>query len=145
VARTLFCHATLAIQAEGFRTLKEGQRVEFEVKKGPKGSPAPRRPAARGLSLEPFGAEVLSRRPGLRVPPVPPARTSGRFHWSSIRARRSGRRRRRAATSSGRKDEKKEQRKREKGEPRPARRWRPGEAPDIAGIGARAAAPPLEG
>jgi CspA family cold shock protein len=32
----VFCHHT-AIQAEGFRTLKEGQRVEFEVKKGPKG------------------------------------------------------------------------------------------------------------
>lgn len=26
-----------AIQGEGFRTLKEGQRVEFEVTKGPKG------------------------------------------------------------------------------------------------------------
>ena len=26
-----------AIQSEGFRSLQEGQRVEFEVKKGPKG------------------------------------------------------------------------------------------------------------
>jgi CspA family cold shock protein len=32
----VFCHHT-AIQIEGFRTLKEGQRVEFGVKKGPKG------------------------------------------------------------------------------------------------------------
>jgi CspA family cold shock protein len=32
----VFVHHT-AIQAEGFRTLSEGQRVEFEVKKGPKG------------------------------------------------------------------------------------------------------------
>jgi CspA family cold shock protein len=32
----VFVHHT-AIQAEGFRTLTEGQRVEFEVKKGPKG------------------------------------------------------------------------------------------------------------
>jgi CspA family cold shock protein len=32
----VFVHHT-AIQAEGFRTLAEGQRVEFEVKKGPKG------------------------------------------------------------------------------------------------------------
>jgi cold shock CspA family protein len=31
-----FCHHT-AIQIEGFRTLAEGQKVEFEVKKGPKG------------------------------------------------------------------------------------------------------------
>ena len=32
----VFCHQT-AIQAKGFRTLQEGQQVEFEVKRGPKG------------------------------------------------------------------------------------------------------------
>jgi cold shock protein len=32
----VFCHHT-AIQAEGFRTLAEGQKVSFEVVKGPKG------------------------------------------------------------------------------------------------------------
>ena len=32
----LFCHHT-AIQTEGFRTLAEGQRVEFDVARGPKG------------------------------------------------------------------------------------------------------------
>ena len=32
----VFCHHT-AIVADGFRSLAEGQRVEFEVKKGPKG------------------------------------------------------------------------------------------------------------
>jgi len=32
----VFCHHT-AIQADGFRTLAEGQKVEFEVNKGPKG------------------------------------------------------------------------------------------------------------
>ena len=32
----VFCHHT-AIQADGFRTLAEGQKVEFEVVKGPKG------------------------------------------------------------------------------------------------------------
>jgi CspA family cold shock protein len=32
----VFCHHT-AIISEGFRSLQEGQRVEFEVKKGPKG------------------------------------------------------------------------------------------------------------
>jgi CspA family cold shock protein len=32
----VFCHHT-AIQANGFRTLAEGQKVEFEVTKGPKG------------------------------------------------------------------------------------------------------------
>ena len=32
----VFCHHT-AIQAQGFRTLAEGQKVEFDVTKGPKG------------------------------------------------------------------------------------------------------------
>jgi CspA family cold shock protein len=32
----VFCHHT-AIIAEGFRSLAEGQKVEFEVTKGPKG------------------------------------------------------------------------------------------------------------
>ena len=31
----VFCHQT-AIQATGFRTVSEGQKVEFEVKQGPK-------------------------------------------------------------------------------------------------------------
>jgi CspA family cold shock protein len=32
----VICHHT-AIQAEGFRSLQEGQKVEFEIQKGPKG------------------------------------------------------------------------------------------------------------
>jgi CspA family cold shock protein len=32
----VFVHFT-AIQAEGFRTLQEGQNVEFSIEKGPKG------------------------------------------------------------------------------------------------------------
>ena len=32
----VFVHHT-AIQSEGFRSLQEGKRVEFEVKRGPKG------------------------------------------------------------------------------------------------------------
>jgi CspA family cold shock protein len=32
----VFCHQS-AIQSEGFRTLAEGQMVEFEVTRGPKG------------------------------------------------------------------------------------------------------------
>jgi CspA family cold shock protein len=32
----VFCHQS-AVQATGFRSLSEGQRVEFEVKQGPKG------------------------------------------------------------------------------------------------------------
>jgi CspA family cold shock protein len=32
----VFCHHT-AIQSDGFRTLADGAKVEFEVNKGPKG------------------------------------------------------------------------------------------------------------
>ena len=32
----VFCHQS-AIQSQGFRTLQEGQAVEFDVKQGPKG------------------------------------------------------------------------------------------------------------
>ena len=35
----VFVHQS-AIQAEGYRTLAEGQRVEFEVEQGPKGDKA---------------------------------------------------------------------------------------------------------
>jgi CspA family cold shock protein len=35
-AEDVFCHHT-AIQGDGFHTLAEGQKVEFEVTKGPKG------------------------------------------------------------------------------------------------------------
>jgi cold shock protein len=34
--KDVFCHQT-AIQASGFRSLVEGQRVEFDIKEGPKG------------------------------------------------------------------------------------------------------------
>lgn len=32
----VFCHYS-AVQGEGFKTLTEGQKVEFQVKQGPKG------------------------------------------------------------------------------------------------------------
>ncbi len=32
----VFCHFS-AIESEGYRSLKDGQRVEFEVERGPKG------------------------------------------------------------------------------------------------------------
>lgn len=37
--KDLFCHQS-EIQMEGFRTLQEGQTVEFEVEEGPKGPSA---------------------------------------------------------------------------------------------------------
>jgi CspA family cold shock protein len=36
MAKTFFVHFS-AIQAGGFKSLQEGQKVEFEVTKGPKG------------------------------------------------------------------------------------------------------------
>ncbi len=41
----VFAHFS-AIEAEGYRTLKEGQKVEFEVNQGPKGLQASRIRAA---------------------------------------------------------------------------------------------------
>lgn len=38
-AKDVFVHHT-AIQGEGYKTLEEGQEVEFEVEKGPKGDQA---------------------------------------------------------------------------------------------------------
>jgi cold shock protein len=37
--KDVFCHQS-AIQATGFRSLSEGQKVEFDVKQGPKGPQA---------------------------------------------------------------------------------------------------------
>lgn len=36
VEEDVFCHYS-AIEGEGYKTLAEGQRVEFEVQRGPKG------------------------------------------------------------------------------------------------------------
>jgi CspA family cold shock protein len=38
-SKDVFVHFT-AIQADGFRTLQEGQKVEFETENGPKGPQA---------------------------------------------------------------------------------------------------------
>jgi cold shock protein len=38
-SKDLFCHQS-EIQMEGFRTLREGQAVEFSVEQGPKGPAA---------------------------------------------------------------------------------------------------------
>lgn len=37
--KDLFCHHT-EIQGEGYRSLSEGQKVEFDVEEGPKGPAA---------------------------------------------------------------------------------------------------------
>ena len=59
----LFAHHT-AIQMSGFKTLKEGQKVEFEVKRGPKGlqavnvvklSPSPQSAANLTNGVSPYG------------------------------------------------------------------------------------------
>ena len=48
----LFAHHT-AIQMSGFKTLKEGQKVEFEVKRGPKGLQA--------ANIKPTVAMIIGR------------------------------------------------------------------------------------
>jgi CspA family cold shock protein len=50
----VFVHYS-AIQGEGFRTLKEGQRVEFSIGEGPKGLQA--------VNVEVFGEPAVSPRP----------------------------------------------------------------------------------
>ena len=57
----LFAHHT-AIQMSGFKTLKEGQKVEFEVKRGPKGLQAPQHQAAL---TKPHDAKEKARFGGL--------------------------------------------------------------------------------
>jgi len=52
----VFVHFS-AIEAEGFRTLREGQRVEFAVERGPKGLQAVR--------VRALGPSVDSGAPGL--------------------------------------------------------------------------------
>lgn len=37
--KDVFCHHS-AIQGDGYKTLDEGQKVEFEIKDGPKGQEA---------------------------------------------------------------------------------------------------------
>ena len=82
----LFAHFS-AIQMNGFKTLKEGQKVQFEVVQGPKGKQASNitarcltgsapliRPRCGGVfywlrrsRTRPFGSHVRSRRYGSRV------------------------------------------------------------------------------
>src|SRR5207245_8820879 len=55
----VFCHHT-AIKADGFRTLAEGQKVEFDVVKGQKGLQAQnvRKVALTTVPEEPFEARL---------------------------------------------------------------------------------------
>lgn len=54
----VFAHFS-AVQMEGFRTLKQGSRVEYEMVQGPKGSLAQNiRPALVETAAEPRTSEV---------------------------------------------------------------------------------------
>ena len=76
----VFCHHT-AIQSEGFRTLAEGQKVEFDVTRRPKGS----RPRTSAPSSS--QAARAYREPGL---PRGRAFSSQRSPTCSLRSRRAG-------------------------------------------------------
>ena len=59
----VFVHYS-AIQSDGYRSLDEGQRVEFEVSAGPEGPAGRRRPHRRLIPFPPTGPVPSSRGPG---------------------------------------------------------------------------------
>jgi len=68
----LFAHFS-AIQGQGFKTLKEGQRVTFDVTTGPKGQQASKHPRRR-LTGKDWSRPALSGRRPLRRPLAGPVR-----------------------------------------------------------------------
>ncbi len=64
----IFAHFS-AITMEGFKTLKQGSRVSFEVQQGPKGQLAQNIQAQPGpIQTQPAGAERPQRQPKVRAP-----------------------------------------------------------------------------
>lgn len=66
----VFAHFS-AIAMDGFKTLKQGARVSFELTDGPKGQ------LARNIQAEPVDAALMSLMPGTPAPSAnaPPPRT----------------------------------------------------------------------
>jgi len=60
----IFAHFS-AIRMEGFRTLKQGSRVSFEIVQGPKGQLA--------QNIAPIDSPDDPETPGSAVPPIPDA------------------------------------------------------------------------
>ena len=76
----VFVHHS-AIQMNGYRTLEEGQAVDFEIERRPEGAPGSRGAPGRGLSFGPFGYRpVVSYCIVTRAP---------RCSWSRSRVRRN--------------------------------------------------------
>jgi CspA family cold shock protein len=64
----VFAHFS-AITMEGFKTLKQGSRVSFEIQQGPKGQLAQNIQQQPGpIQTQPAGAERPQRQPKVRAP-----------------------------------------------------------------------------
>ena len=64
----VFVHFS-AITMEGFKTLKQGSRVSFDIQQGPKGQLAQNIQAQPGpIQTQPAGAERPPRQPKVRAP-----------------------------------------------------------------------------
>ena len=75
----MFVHHS-AIQAQGYRTLNEGERVEFDVKQGPKGLQAEnvrRAEAKREVGAAAY-CSLGPKRAITQAPSVPPTASAGR-------------------------------------------------------------------
>ena len=89
----LFAHFS-AINMQGFKTLKEGQKVSFEVTQGPKGKQASNIQAAVTISLPSASRRTSPRR--LRAGPPWRASLLSRRSRDDVRGRQDGRATRRA-------------------------------------------------
>ena len=76
----IFAHFS-AITMEGFKTLKQGSRVSFDVQQGPKGQLAQNIQAQPGpIQTQPAGAERPQRQPKVRAPQFHAAVNHGGEH-----------------------------------------------------------------
>jgi CspA family cold shock protein len=67
----VFAHFS-AINMEGFKTLKQGSRVTFDVQEGPKGQLA--------LNIVALPGEIRTQAPGFERPPRQPKVRAPQFH-----------------------------------------------------------------
>src|SRR5437667_8832529 len=74
--KDVFVHHT-AIQMEGFRSLAEGQKVEYEVTEGPKGPQA-----ANVRKSGEQGSRQIPEPPGAPAPGISVAASGRPFFWS---------------------------------------------------------------
>src|SRR5438067_2201292 len=79
----VFAHFS-AITMEGFKTLKQGSRVSFDIQEGPKGQLAQNIQAQPGPIQTQQGAERPARQPKVRAPQFHAAGSHGNDHASKV-------------------------------------------------------------